>query len=117
MWWATATPGCATATSTCSRSDFHINETHLEVSGNYRVPNVSFRISRLTTTDGHLRDVPIEFADGLNCTIGARGTCKSTIVETIRFLFDVDRDRVDVLLDAPSSSGGPPHRGLIAATL
>jgi predicted ATPase len=78
---------------------------------------VSFQISRLSTSDGHLRDIPIDFAAGLNCIIGARGTCKSTIVETIRFLFDDDRDRVAELLDASRVGKGPPHRGLIAATL
>jgi predicted ATPase len=78
---------------------------------------VSLQISRLSTSDGHLRDVPIEFAAGLNCIIGARGTCKSTIVETIRFLFDDDRSRVAELLDASRAGKGTPHRGLIAATL
>lgn len=78
---------------------------------------MSFQINRLSTTDGHLRDIPIEFVDGLNCIIGARGTCKSTIVETIRFLFDDDRERVAELLDASREGKGPPYRGLIAATL
>ena len=83
----------------------------------YRVLNVSFEISAVSTSDGHLRDASIEFASGLNCIIGARGTCKSTIVETIRFLFDDDHERVTELLDASREGKGPPHRGLIAATL
>lgn len=78
---------------------------------------MSFQISQLSTTDGHLRDVPLEFGPGLNCIIGARGTCKSTIVETIRFIFDDDRSRVKELLDADREGSGPTHRGLIAATL
>ncbi len=78
---------------------------------------MSFQISHLSTTDGHLRDVPLEFGQGLNCIIGARGTCKSTIVETIRFLFDDDPSRVEELLDRNREGSGPTHRGLIAATL
>ncbi|MGD9736477.1 MAG: hypothetical protein AB7V58_12875 [Solirubrobacterales bacterium] len=78
---------------------------------------MSLQISQLTTTDGHLRDVDLEFSGGLNCIIGARGTCKSTIVETIRFLFDDDPKRVEQLLDQDDEEGGPSHRGLIAATL
>jgi predicted ATPase/uncharacterized protein YukE len=78
---------------------------------------VSFLIGHLGTTDGYLRNVPLEFGPGLNCIIGARGTCKSTIVETIRFLFDDDRPRIEELLDDRREDSGPPHRGLIAATL
>jgi AAA domain, putative AbiEii toxin, Type IV TA system len=78
---------------------------------------VSFEISSLTTSDGHLRDVSIEFVPGLNCIIGARGTCKSTIVETIRFLFDSDRERVAELVNPSREGKGPSQRGLIAATL
>lgn len=78
---------------------------------------MALRITQLSTTDGHLRDAQVDLAPGLNCIIGARGTCKSTIVETIRFLFDNDRDRIAELLDASESENGPGHRGLIAATL
>ncbi len=78
---------------------------------------MSFALSRLSTTDGHLGEVPINFAGGLTCIIGARGTCKSTIVETIRFLFDDDQGRVRELLDEDREGPGPSHRGLIAATL
>jgi hypothetical protein len=42
---------------------------------------------------------------------------KSTIVETIRFLFDDDRPRIKELFDDRREDSGPPHRGLIAATL
>jgi predicted ATPase len=78
---------------------------------------VAFRIDNLGTTDGHLKEVDLEFVPGLNCIIGSRGTCKSTIVETIRFLFDDDRPRVEEMLDEDRKGNGPPHRGLIAATL
>jgi len=74
-------------------------------------------IRQLQTTDGHLRDVPLEFCPGLNCIIGARGTCKSTIVETIRFVFDDDSARVKELLDSSDGAEGPSHRGLVRATL
>lgn len=77
------------------------------------------KIRSLRTSAGFLKDAPIEIADGLTCVIGARGTCKSTVVETIRFAFDCDRERVDkVLLAEPSRDGNsPPQSGLIRATL
>lgn len=79
------------------------------------------RIRSLTTFAGFLRSAPIEFSDGLTCIIGARGTCKSTIVETIRFAFDCDSERVTkVLLADPRDSLGaetPSTLGLIRATL
>lgn len=74
-------------------------------------------IRKLETSDGHLQGVPLEFADGLNCIIGARGTCKSTIVETIRFVFDDDEERVSALLDPAPEPGAPGHAGLVHATL
>ena len=76
------------------------------------------RIASLTTTDGHLRDVELAFSPGLNCIIGARGTCKSTIVETLRFLFNSEPDRIHELLSTETSSeDAVSHQGLIAATL
>jgi DNA repair ATPase RecN len=79
------------------------------------------KIRSLRTSAGFLKDAPIEIADGLTCIIGARGTCKSTVIETIRFAFDCDRDRVDkVLLGEPTHDGSgdaPPQTGLIRATL
>jgi predicted ATPase len=74
-------------------------------------------IKRLHTTDGHLAEVPLELARGLNCIIGARGTCKSTIVETIRFLYEDDPRRVAELTREAVESGGPSHQGLVHATL
>jgi chromosome segregation ATPase len=76
------------------------------------------RIASLSANDGHLRDVALEFSPGLNCIIGARGTCKSTIVETLRFLFNSEPDRVTELLDSQrDGQDSPSHQGLIAATL
>ena len=50
-------------------------------------------IQSIRTTDGFLKGASVEFAPGLTCIIGARGTCKSTLVETIRFAFDCTPDR------------------------
>lgn len=81
---------------------------------------MSFRIQSLSTTAGFLKDAPIEFAPGMTCIIGARGTCKSTLVETIRFAFDCDPPRVEDLIEeapAAQSGNGPSSKGLIRATL
>ena len=78
---------------------------------------MAIHITELRTTDGHLRDVPLRLSEGLNCIIGARGTCKSTIVETIRFLFNDDPNRVAQLLSDAGEHEGPAHQGLIHATL
>src|ERR1022692_470155 len=79
------------------------------------------RIRALSTSAGYLRNAPIEFADGLTCIIGARGTCKSTIVETIRFAFDCDANRVKNVLLADPQDGqateSPSAQGLLRATL
>ncbi len=81
---------------------------------------MSLRIHSLSTTAGFLRDAPIEFAPGVTCIIGARGTCKSTLVETIRFAFDCDPARVaELVAEVPAVPlpSGPSSRGLIRATL
>jgi hypothetical protein len=77
-------------------------------------------IRSLKTSAGYLRNAPVRFADGLTCIIGARGTCKSTIVETLRFAFDCDPGRVErVLLGDPKRPAGdaPSQHGLVRATL
>jgi DNA repair ATPase RecN len=80
---------------------------------------VGLKIRSLGATAGFLEKAPVEFADGLTCLIGARGTCKSTVVETIRFLFACDKKRVDALLGKKEADGpeAPAHFGLIKATL
>ena len=45
-----------------------------------------------------MENSPIEFKDGLNCIIGAPGTCKSTMIESIRFAFDTNKDKVKTLI-------------------
>ncbi len=75
-------------------------------------------IKSLETSDGYLRDAKIDLAEGLTCIIGSRGTCKSTIIETVRFVHDADPARIKDLVhqDAePSPVNGPA--GLLQATL
>lgn len=79
-------------------------------------------VRSLNTTAGFLQNAPVEFAEGLTCVIGARGTCKSTIIETLRFLFDCDRDRVQFLTESippnfEGSGDAPSARGLVRASL
>jgi predicted ATPase len=50
-------------------------------------------IKSLATNSGFLEDAAVTFADNLTCIIGGRGTCKSTLVESLRFAFDIGRDR------------------------
>src|SRR5580698_5039142 len=54
----------------------------------------TIRLTCLTATDGFLQKAKVAFSGGLNCIIGARGTCKSTIVESLRFACNVGPDRV-----------------------
>lgn len=76
------------------------------------------RIERLSTSDGYLRNAAIELAEGLTCIIGARGTCKSTVVETIRFAYDLDPARIESLIDDGSRAAPTrPTRGLLNETL
>lgn len=80
-------------------------------------PAMRTKIQSLSTTAGYLEGAPVTFAEGLTCIIGARGTCKSTIVETIRFVFDCDPKRVQLLLDDEAAHDAPSAKGLIRATL
>lgn len=79
---------------------------------------MKLQIKSLGTSDGYLKGVSIDFAPGLTCIIGARGTCKSTIVETLRFAHDLDPSRIEILLDTadPRSPAQGP-RGLLRETL
>lgn len=73
-------------------------------------------IKSLSTNAGFLEECPVEFSQGLTCIIGARGTCKSTLVESIRFAFDCDEEKIKILLDEGNFEG-EPSRGLIKETL
>ena len=51
----------------------------------------------IQANSGFLERCKVEFSAGLTCIIGARGTCKSTVIESVRFAFDSDRDRITEL--------------------
>jgi DNA repair ATPase RecN len=82
---------------------------------------MKWTLLKLSTTGGYLQTCPIEFAPGLNCIIGARGTCKSTIVETIRFVFDADPQKIEPMINTPPVGGGTgaplARSGLLVETL
>lgn len=72
------------------------------------------RIKSLTIIGGFLDGLRVDFADGLNCIIGARGTGKSTILEFIRYAMDAlpqgdvapaMRKRVDALISQNLDGG------------
>lgn len=58
------------------------NANHLE-SGPLMIP----LIKSLRVVGGFLDGAEIEFANGLNCIIGGRGTGKTTVLELVRFVF------------------------------
>ena len=77
-------------------------------------------IKSVRTTAGFLQGAQVDFAPGLTCVIGARGTCKSTLVETIRFAFNCNPDRVELLLSTSKkgeTGENHPSHGLIPGTL
>jgi len=74
----------------------------------------SHRIRSVSVIGGFLDGVKLEFADGLNCIIGGRGTGKTTILEFIRFAFDAlpsrdtdpdERRRIDGLVEQNLGGG------------
>ena len=71
-------------------------------------------LKRVSATGGYLEHSPVTFTEGLNCIIGARGTCKSTLVESIRFVYDAEPDRIKVLLDDHQEGN---FTGMIKVTL
>lgn len=78
-------------------------------------------IESVSASTGYLESSPIHFASGLSCIIGARGTCKSTVVETLRFLFNCNPERIKLLLEEVQANGSqedsPSSKGLIRASL
>jgi predicted ATPase len=76
-------------------------------------------LQSISATAGFLEACRVEFASGLTCIIGARGTCKSTLIESVRFTFNADEARVRALVaeDGQRLAGDQPWRGLIRATL
>lgn len=77
---------------------------------------MSTYIKSISTNAGFLEESPVEFERGLTCIIGARGTCKSTLVESIRFAFDCNPKKISVLLKEGDCEG-EPSCGLIKETL
>jgi DNA repair ATPase RecN len=80
----------------------------------------NMQLKSLTTNSGYLEECRVEFASGLTCIIGARGTCKSTIIETLRFIFGIDPDRIDDLIAKEKLESGVPaaaSHGLLRETL
>ena len=70
----------------------------------------------VSATGGFLEHCHVEFAPGLTCVIGARGTCKSTLIESIRFAFDKDERRIAEITARPRPGEGAAD-GVIPATL
>ena len=48
-------------------------------------PSAHHLLLSLSVTGGFLAGAQLEFADGLNCLIGGRGTGKTTVLEFLRF--------------------------------
>ena len=79
---------------------------------------MSTYLKKVSTSAGFLEACPVEFGRGLTCVIGARGTCKSTLIESIRFAFETDRARVATLVrDESVGDQSLPTFGIIKATL
>lgn len=74
-------------------------------------------LERMETNAGFMQNCAVDFLPGLNCIIGARGTCKSTLVESILFAFDFDPARVQALIARQENTGVNDAYGMIASTL
>ena len=59
---------------------------------------MSTYLKKVSTTSGFLENCSVEFGRGLTCIIGARGTCKSTLIESIRFAFETNEARLATLV-------------------
>jgi DNA repair ATPase RecN len=75
------------------------------------------RLASIKANAGFLENSTVEFSEGLTCIIGARGTCKSTLIETIRFVFDSDPAQIAVLTGTNLGAARMPQFNLITATL
>jgi len=75
-----------------------------------------FVLRSVETNSGFLENAKLTFADGLNCIIGARGTCKTTVVESIRFAFDSDPEAI-AKITKPADRDTGRDEGVIPATL
>ena len=79
---------------------------------------MSTYLKAVSTSSGFLEDCPVDLGRGLTCIIGARGTCKSTLIESIRFAFELEEVRVATLI-GEDDDGEPrwPTYGIIKNTL
>ncbi len=79
---------------------------------------MSTYLKTVSTSSGFLEDCPVEFGRSLTCIIGARGTCKSTLIESIRFAFETEKARVATLIgDEDDGNQSLPTFGIIETTL
>ena len=74
-------------------------------------------LKRVSTSSGFLEKCPVDFGRGLTCVIGARGTCKSTLIESIRFAFETEGAQVDTLVGTEDGDPRLPTFGIIDTTL
>ena len=75
-------------------------------------------MKKVSTTSGFLENCSVEFGRGLTCIIGARGTCKSTLIESIRFAFETDKSTLATLVgDEKEGDQKHPIHGIIDKTL
>lgn len=76
-------------------------------------------VKRLSATAGFLEECAVEFSPQLTCVIGARGTCKSTLVESLRFALNADETKLQRLTATGKESGVAPDggEGMLVATL
>lgn len=73
-------------------------------------------VSSIQATAGFLEHCTVDFSEGLTCVIGARGTCKSTLIESVRFAFGADEEKVRTLLGEGDQKGDSAY-GMIKSTL
>ncbi|MYD56262.1 MAG: AAA family ATPase [Rhodothermaceae bacterium] len=75
-------------------------------------------LKKISTSSGFLEDCPVEFGRTLTCIIGARGTCKSTLIESIRFAFETEKERIATIVGKKDGDNqGLPTFGIIKTTL
>ena len=74
-------------------------------------------IEEIQCTSGYLEQATVKLSRNLNCIIGARGTCKSTLVETLRYAVENDDVTAEILRGTKGYEESNPYFGLIRETL
>jgi len=78
------------------------------------LPTSSHRLKSLSVIGGFLDGARFEFAEGLNCLIGGRGTGKTTALELVRYVLDdlpgreedaAERKRIESLVEKNLAGG------------